>query len=44
MYDFCNTMKKAKANDDLGYDTKLSSLELAWKFKSMMKYKECFGM
>lgn len=38
---FCKVVKRASSNGDLGYETGLSSIELAWKFKSMMKYKDC---
>jgi hypothetical protein len=41
---FCDVIKKANANRDLGFDSKISSVALAWKFKSVMKYKDCFGM
>ena len=42
--DFCNTIKKAKANGDVAVDTSLSKLELLWKFKSVLKYRECVGI
>lgn len=41
---FCDIIKKAKANGDLGFYTELSDIKLAWKFKSMLEYKDCFGI
>jgi len=41
---FCEIMTKANNNGDLGYESSLSSVSLAWKFKSLMEYKDCFGM
>jgi len=41
---FCSMIKTAKANGDLGTESPLSTPALLWKFKSMMKYKNCFGM
>ncbi|MDO8517441.1 MAG: hypothetical protein Q7S33_04945 [Nanoarchaeota archaeon] len=40
---FCSIIKKAKANNDLGIETSLSTPSLLWKFKSMTKYKDCLG-
>jgi type 1 fimbria pilin len=44
MGSFCATMKKAKANGDIGYETKLSDAKLLWDYKSMLKYRDCIGM
>jgi hypothetical protein len=38
----CSTFKKANRAGDLEIETELSSVALAWKFKSMTKYKDCF--
>ncbi|MDO8517438.1 MAG: hypothetical protein Q7S33_04930 [Nanoarchaeota archaeon] len=40
---FCSIIKKAKANNDLGIETSLSTPSLLWKFKSMTKYRDCLG-
>jgi len=40
---FCAIIKKANTNGDLGFETEMSSASLAWKFRSMLKYKECLG-
>ena len=40
---FCEIIQKANENNDLGFDTTLSTSELVWKFKSMSKYKACLG-
>ena len=38
----CSVFKKANNNGDLGIESSISMASLAWKFKSMMKYKDCF--
>jgi len=42
--DFCAAMRSAKQNGDLGYDTKMSEISFMWKYKSLLKYKSCFGL
>jgi len=39
---FCATVKKANQNGDLGMEFGVSEVTLAWKYRVMMKYKECF--
>lgn len=39
---FCETLKKANQNGDLSIETNLSEISLAWKFKSMYEFKDCF--
>jgi len=41
---FCDIIQKANANGDLGFESPLSEASLLWKFKSMMKYKDCLGI
>jgi hypothetical protein len=41
--DFCNVIRDANKNGDLGYESELSSLTLGWKFKSLIKYKSCLS-
>jgi len=41
---FCEVIQKSNKNGDLGFDTELSSIVLAWKFKSVYKYKDCLGI
>jgi hypothetical protein len=41
---FCDVIKKANSNGDLGFESSMSTTALAWKFKSIMKYKSCFGL
>lgn len=41
---FCNVIKQAKNNGDLGIETEMSDAKLAWKYKGIMKYKDCFGL
>lgn len=42
--DFCTVIKTAKANDDLGVWTDELTVSLLWKFRSVLSYKECFGL
>jgi len=37
----CPTVKKANEAGDITSEIKLSEFELAWKYKSMVKYREC---
>lgn len=41
---FCAAMRSAKQNGDLGYETKMSEISFMWKYKSLLKYKSCFGL
>jgi len=41
--DFCSVLRDANKNGDLGYETSLNSVSLAWKFKSLLKYKNCLS-
>ena len=40
---FCSVIQKANNNGDLGFETEMSTVSLAWKFKSMYKYRSCLG-
>lgn len=40
---FCSMIKTANANGDLGIESELPKVKLLWKFKSMLKYRDCFG-
>tara|TARA_Y100000310_G_scaffold264470_1_gene275102 strand:+ start:1023 stop:1538 length:516 start_codon:yes stop_codon:yes gene_type:complete len=40
---FCYGVQSAKNNGDVSFENKISSAGFLWKYKSMMKYKECFG-
>ena len=42
--DFCGAVKSAKQNGDIGFETSMSKVALAWKYKSMTQYKDCFGL
>ncbi|MFA5259560.1 MAG: hypothetical protein WC979_08410 [Candidatus Pacearchaeota archaeon] len=42
--DFCGAVKKAKQNGDIGFETSMGKVALAWKYKGMTKYKDCFGL
>jgi hypothetical protein len=42
---FCEIVKKAKDNGDLGVDLKISKLSFMWKYRSVLnEYKNCFGL
>lgn len=40
---FCSVIQYAKENGDIAFDTKISLIKFMWKYRSMMKYKDCFG-
>lgn len=40
--DICNAIKTANQNGDLQYNVKISKTSLLWKYKGMLKYKNCF--
>jgi hypothetical protein len=40
----CATLKKAMQNGDVAYQTNLNSAALLWKYKGMMKYRDCLGI
>ncbi len=39
----CETLSTAWDNGDIGVETSLSNLQLAWKYKGMMKYRSCLN-
>ncbi len=41
--DLCTIVQIANQNGDLGVETEFSDAELLWKYKGMMKHKDCFG-
>jgi len=41
---FCNIIQQANKARDLEMNSSLSKVALAWKFRAILKYKECFGM
>lgn len=41
---FCSTIDKSNRNKDLEITLHLSETALAWKYKSLFKYRECFGL
>ena len=38
------TMKKAKANNDIGYSLEISRVGFMWRYRSMFGYRDCFGL
>lgn len=40
----CATIITAKGSGDVSIDTGISDASLAWKYRSMLKYKECLGI
>ena len=43
MGDFCNTVKNAINNGDAKIELKISRVSFLWKYKAVVKYKDCFG-
>lgn len=41
---FCTMISQANTAGDLGFESALSTTEIAWKFKSMYTYKDCLGI
>jgi hypothetical protein len=39
----CDIINKANKNGDLGFHSEYSKATLLWKYKSMLKYRDCFG-
>ncbi|GBE20048.1 MAG TPA: hypothetical protein ENG87_04475 [Candidatus Pacearchaeota archaeon] len=40
---FCSAIQNANKNGDFGYEYNLGKTRLLWKYKSMIRYKDCFG-
>ena len=40
---FCSVIRESQKNGDFGYESKISDARLLWKYKGMIKYRECFG-
>jgi hypothetical protein len=40
----CDIIQRAQRNGDFGSETQASKLSLAWKYKSILDYKDCLGM
>ena len=40
----CSVIQLAQRNGDFASETQASKLSLAWKYKSLMNYKDCLGM
>ena len=38
---FCNVSSSAKKSGDLAFNTEISSIMLAWKFRGLIEYKKC---
>jgi len=41
---FCSTLDKANKNKDLAVVLHSSQTALAWKYRTLYKYRECFGL
>jgi hypothetical protein len=39
----CDILRTANKNKDLGFESSLDYVSLAWKYSSLMKYKSCFS-
>jgi len=40
---FCQTIQKAKAAGDFGYDVNQNLVAFLWKYRGLNDYKSCFG-
>ncbi len=40
----CATIANAQQNNDVSTESRLSSTGLAWKYRSMARYRECLGL
>lgn len=40
----CDVLKRANANGDFGAWSELEDSSLVWKYKSMLKYRDCLGL
>jgi len=40
----CTAVQTAKSNGELGFESSMSKTSLLWKYKSAIKYKDCFGL
>jgi len=41
LQELCSSIKKAKTNGEFGAELKMSKASFLWKYKGMMKYKDC---
>lgn len=41
--DLCDVIKEANRNGDVGFYSEKNQASLLWKYKGMLKYRECFG-
>ncbi|MBI2629275.1 hypothetical protein HYW74_04275 [Candidatus Pacearchaeota archaeon] len=39
----CETLKKAKENNEMNFEMKLNIVSFLWKYKNEIKYKNCFN-
>ena len=39
----CDVMGNARKSGDLGFESSIDYMSLAWKYSSLMKYKSCFS-
>ncbi len=42
--ELCSVVQDARSKGDLGTRTDYSETQLMWKYKSMLKHKDCFGI
>ena len=44
MNDFCKAFKNAKESNDVAYWSNINSAKFLWKYRKMMKYRDCLGL
>ncbi len=42
--DICQIIKEAGQNNDIGFETDMPQSSLIWKYRSMIKYKDCLNI
>ena len=42
--EICSVIKNAKEKGDVGVRTEYSSSKIMWKYRGMLKHRDCFGV
>ena len=43
-YGLCEAIQEAIKNNDIGIELSVSNTELLWRYKGMLKYRDCVGL
>jgi len=41
---FCEIIQQAKNNGDMAFESHLTTAQLSWKYRSLLRYRKCFGI